>query len=35
MKIYLSVKGSSLEDSKEKTENFKNAIMEVINAKLK
>ncbi len=35
MKIYLSVKGSSLEDSKKKTENFKNAIMEVINAKLK
>ena len=35
MKIYLSVKGSSLENSKEKSENFKNAIMEVINAKLK
>ncbi|MDU2665421.1 MAG: phospho-sugar mutase, partial [Clostridium perfringens] len=35
MKIYLSVKGSSLEDSKEKSENFKNAIMELINAKLK
>lgn len=35
MKVYLSVKGSSLKDSDEKTERFKKVIMDLINSKLK
>ena len=34
MKVYLSIKGSSLEDSKNKIANFKNDVMNLINEKL-
>ncbi|WP_027634287.1 phospho-sugar mutase [Clostridium hydrogeniformans] len=35
MKVYLSVKGSSLEDSKKKLEEFKESVMKIINDGLK
>ena len=34
MKVYLAVKGNSLENSEEKIEKFKNSVMEIINSKL-
>ncbi|MEG0295428.1 MAG: phospho-sugar mutase [Clostridium sp.] len=34
MKVYLAVKGSSLEDSEDKLEKFKNDVMEIINGML-
>ncbi|MGL5615555.1 MAG: phospho-sugar mutase [Sarcina sp.] len=34
MKVYLAVKGSSIEDAKAKSEEFKNNVMEIINEKL-
>lgn len=34
MKVYLSVKGNSLKDAAEKTEEFKNNVMNIINEKL-
>lgn len=34
MKVYLSVKGNSLKDADEKTEEFKNNVMNIINEKL-